>query len=447
MFSIDTGPLKIVVVNDLDTMRDILEGNSFLGRGVSMDENDALTQDIKAMRGGHGFHGIIGAQGDEWKEQRRFALQHLKDFGFGKSKMESAIMEEALELCEDIRNKIKLQGNDINIGMSINVTVLNVLWRIVASKRYDTNDTAQLDRLTRINKLFALFGFQQISLVLVSLIPDWLRHRMPTNKFILDEFSFFFQMAQDEYDEHLKTYDEGNMRDFVDCYIRERKRTEEENDVKSSFYGDNGHWNFKNVIFDLFLAGSETTTTTLHFALIFLLHNPGAYAKAKEELDKVVGSTRNLTMADKDDLHYLNALIAEIQRCGNVAPFAVNHGNFTTARIGDYVIPPGRLVCPNLSAILSDPKHFENPSKFQPERFLDETGSFKPHPALIPFGIGKRYCPGKNLAHMELFLFLGTLIQHFEFLPSSDGLPDHINCHIGVTRVPKPYRVKITSRF
>ena len=104
-----------------------------------------------------------------------------------------------------------------------------------------------------------------------------------------------------------------------------------------------------------------------------------------------------------------------------------------------------------LTEVLHDPKHFPNPYEFKPERFLNvdqESGKlvFKPHPALIPFDIGKRDCLGRSLAKMELFLFLSALLHQFEFECTSKGIPNIDDCHVGVTRMPMPFASKIKCR-
>ena len=114
-------------------------------------------------------------------------------------------------------------------------------------------------------------------------------------------------------------------------------------------------------------------------------------------------------------------------------------------------IPPDTYIAFALTEVLNDPKHFPNPTEFKPERFLEtdpDSGElvFKASPALIPFGIGKRECLGKNLAKMELFLFLSALLHQFDFEPTPKGIPDINDCRIGITRLPMPFTAKITSR-
>ena len=105
-----------------------------------------------------------------------------------------------------------------------------------------------------------------------------------------------------------------------------------------------------------------------------------------------------------------------------------------------------------LTEVLNDPTYFPNPKEFNPERFLlvdPDSGKvvFKSHPALVYFGVGKRECLGSNLAKMELFLFLSGLLHTFNFEPvEGEQIPDVDDCHIGITRVPKPFNAKITLR-
>ena len=435
------GPFNVVVINDFEILKSVMDDPKFEHRA---GQSGPAREQSMIARGGHGRHGIITNSGQEWKEQRRFTIHHLKDFGFGKSSMEGIIINEANELCEQIR---KTKDKDFAMDCLFNATVLNVLWNIVAGKRYDISNSQDLELVMRINRFFAQFGTHQLYLILYKFFPKFILNKTPRAKLFKSEFSEFFKLAETELKEHLSTYDPQNMRDFVDCYIREMKRAEAEDDQTSSFYKETGKHNFNNVMFDLFLAGSETSSTTLKFAVVYLINNPKVQTKLQAEIDKVVGQSRPISMADKPYLPYLNAVIAEVQRCGQVAPFAVQHFNHETARIGEFVIPPRTMVIPNLSAIMLDPALFPNPKEFRPERNIcQETGEFKPHPALIPFGIGRRYCLGKNMAAMELFLILGTLMQQFSFAPSAKGIPNPDKASIALTRSPCSFYASIIAR-
>ena len=96
---------------------------------------------------------------------------------------------------------------------------------------------------------------------------------------------------------------------------------------------------------------------------------------------------------------------------------------------------------------MSDPENFENPEAFEPKRYIcSSSGVYKPHPLLLPFGIGKRECPGKSLAKMELFLFFATLLHQYSFLPSKEGAPNLNSVTYPLTRSPKPFKVRVVQR-
>ena len=94
-----------------------------------------------------------------------------------------------------------------------------------------------------------------------------------------------------------------------------------------------------------------------------------------------------------------------------------------------------------------DPKNFPDPDSFDPTRFVDPaSGSFSPHPAVVPYGFGKRECLGKSLAKAEVFLFTTCLLQKFTFFPPSSGAPDLDDVVITMTRSPNPFKVRVESR-
>ena len=393
-------------------------------------------------------HGIINNSGQSWSEQRRFALRHLRDFGFGKSSMEGLISDEAKELIADLKAEIA-NKDQVTINERFNLTIVNALWIIITGKRLDPKNPADQQRIHDLNDFFKQFAITGLITVVAFRLPYFLATKIPAMIKVRELFGKLYQWFRDEAKEHEETFDAENHRDFLDSYIAERKRANAENDQSSSFYGKRGDMNYVNTMFDLFLAGSETTSTTLTFAVLLMLHDPEPWKKARKELDEVVGRSRLPTLDDRPNLPYFEALISELMRRSNVAPFAVMHSNRVEARINQYTIPEHSIVMFALSEVLNDPKLFPEPEKFKPERFLkEENGTlvYKPHPALVYFGTGKRECLGKSLAKTEIFLFLSALIHTFEFEATDEGFPDIDDCVVSVARSPKVFNAKISVR-
>ena len=165
------------------------------------------------------------------------------------------------------------------------------------------------------------------------------------------------------------------------------------------------------------MAGSESTSSSVEWALTELLLNPDVMAKAKAELTQLIGSNRKFEETDIDNLPYLNAVIKETLRLHPPIPLLVPRKatNDQTNFMG-YSIPKNTQVFVNAWAIGRDADVWDDPLCFKPERFLNSEVDYKgQNYELIPFGAGRRICAGLPLAHRLLHLILGSLIHEFEW--------------------------------
>ena len=451
IFSLNLGNDYLVYVCDFETMEKIGKMDVFTTR-QNIYEKETAAKIIHWCRHEDPDpgvnHGIVNNDGQSWSEQRRFALRHLKDFGFGRSAMEDLIIDEAKELISDIKTEIGT-NDKVVINERFNLAIINSLWQIITSKRLDPQNQEDKQRIHDLNDFFRQFGITGLVMVVALRLPMFLATKIPALIKIRGLYGRLFQWFRQESEEHEATFDGDNLRDFLDTYIAERKRANDANDVNSTFYGNKGDMNYVFTMFDLFLAGSETTSTTLTYAVLLMLHDPQPWKKAQQELDKVVGRSRLPTLADRPDLPYFEALISELMRRSNVAPFAVFHSNHVATHLNQFKIPPHAVIVFALTEVLNNPKYFPEPEKFKPERFLKEVDSklvYEPHPALVYFGIGKRECLGKSLAKTELFLFLSALVHTFDFEPTDEGFPGLDDCTVSITRSPKLFNAKISVR-
>ncbi|TNN46534.1 Cytochrome P450 2J5 [Liparis tanakae] len=196
---------------------------------------------------------------------------------------------------------------------------------------------------------------------------------------------------------------------------------------------------------DLFAAGSETTSTTLLWALVFLIKITDIQDKVQAEIDDVIGQTRLPTMEDRLNMPYTNAVIHETQRMGNIVPLNGPRKAARDTTLGGYFIPKGTSFMPSLTSVLFDKTEWETPDTFNPGHFLDAEGKFAKRDAFMAFSAGKRACLGEGLARMELFLFLVSLLQKFSF-SVPDGVELSTEGITGFIRVPHPFKVYAKSR-
>lgn len=222
---------------------------------------------------------------------------------------------------------------------------------------------------------------------------------------------------------------------------------EMEKDKKLGEDSDFSYKQMAQVVGDLFGAGSETTATSIRWAVLFLLNFLEVKCRLQREIDRIIPGERLPCLANKPYIPFVEAFVMETLRYGNVAPLAVPHGIVENDVIFEgYLIPKNTSVIFNLDSILSDPSIFEDPWRFNPDRFLDESGNLLKPKEFLPFGIGRRVCLGEAVARMELFLFLTAMIKEFDFLPPEEGVVPKIKGVVGITYSPNPYRVRVVKR-
>ncbi|KAK9165857.1 hypothetical protein Scep_001048 [Stephania cephalantha] len=177
----------------------------------------------------------------------------------------------------------------------------------------------------------------------------------------------------------------------------------------------------KGLVLMMFTAGTDTTAVTMEWAMSLLLDHPEALYKARNEIDAHLTSThdksnghhRLLQESDLANLPYLHNIIQETLRLHPAAPLLVPHSSSQDCTVGGYHVPRGTVLLANAWAVHRDPQHWVDPTEFRPERFDDDHASDVK--CLIPFGMGRRKCPGVGLAMREMALCLGILIQCFEW--------------------------------
>ncbi|OIS99493.1 flavonoid 3'-monooxygenase [Nicotiana attenuata] len=164
---------------------------------------------------------------------------------------------------------------------------------------------------------------------------------------------------------------------------------------------------------DSFVAGSDTSSSTVEWAITELIRNPRILAQAQQEIDKEVG--KNLTQ-----LTYLEALVKETLRVHPTTPLSLPRIASENCEINGYFIPKGSTLLVNVWAIARDPNEWADPLEFRPERFLP--GGEKPKVdvrgnnfEVIPFGAGRRICAGMNLGIRMVQLMTATLIHAFNW--------------------------------
>ncbi|KAF8070824.1 hypothetical protein N665_1130s0001 [Sinapis alba] len=168
----------------------------------------------------------------------------------------------------------------------------------------------------------------------------------------------------------------------------------------------------KGLMLGMMIAGTDTSAVTLEWAMACLLSHPKSMEKAKQEIDEKIGQDRLIDEPDLVNLPYLQNIVSETYRLYPAAPLLVPRSPTEDIKVGEYDVPRGTMVMVNAWAIHRDPNLWNEPEKFKPERFSD--GGEDVH-KLMPFGNGRRACPGAGLGQRIVTLALGSLIQCFDW--------------------------------
>ncbi|KAI0670927.1 cytochrome P450 [Trametes maxima] len=178
----------------------------------------------------------------------------------------------------------------------------------------------------------------------------------------------------------------------------------------------------KNVGLVSFEAGSDTTYAALSGFFLAISQHPEAQKKAQAELDAVVGRHRLPDYGDRTALVYINAVIKETLRWCVILPLALPHRTIEDDVYNGYFIPAGTMLIPNSWAMLHDPRVYERPDEFRPERFIHDgqLDPTVPDPAVHVFGYGRRVCPGRHFADEMLYLNVASILHVFNIEPPRD---------------------------
>nr|XP_016851179.1 PREDICTED: cytochrome P450 2C39 isoform X2 [Anolis carolinensis] len=378
--------------------------------------------------------GIVLSNGHVWKQQRRFGLVTLRKLGVGRKSVESQIEEESQQLVEVFARE---KGQPFDPALPITNSICNVICAITFGYRFPLEDETFKKIMDAVAFTLA-FGLSLFHL-LYEIFPWLMKHLPGPHKEALNATEMLLSLAKKEIQEHKEQKSFQEPRDFIDFYLSEIEKRK--NDPTFTYDDEN----LAQDIHDFFIAGTETTATSLKWAILLLANHPDIQDKAYKEIEDVLCSS-SFIYQDLKKLPYTNAVLHEIQRLKYPLLFGIPRQTAKDVKIRGFLIPKGTIVIPNIRTVLLDPEHWESPNEFNPKHFLDQDGHFVAREEYLAFGAGARVCLGEQLARMEFFIFLVNLMRAFRFQLPPGVKKINEEPRTGLTTPPHPYKVCAVPR-
>ncbi|XP_053565542.1 cytochrome P450 2K6-like [Bombina bombina] len=425
VFTTQLGTKKYVVLCGYETLKEAL---------VNYADEFSWRSEIPIFDEIAKGHGVLFANGENWKVMRRFTLSTLRDFGMGKQYLEEKINKENDSLIQKIES---FSGQPFENTMTMNAAVANIIVSILLDHRYDYEDPVFLRLMEIIHEIMKLLGHPMI--ILYNAYPSLFRWIPGVHKTIKKNMNEYHNFIRETFAIQREQLDANDQRNLIDVFLVKQ----EEEKLHGKYFSNE---NLVHLVSDLFAAGMETTSTTLRWGFLIMMKYSEIQKNVQNEIEKVIGSAQP-QMKHRKKMPYTDAVIHEIQRFGSIAvitsPREISHD----VVLKGYFLPKGTNVLLMLASALKDKDYFEKPDEFYPQHFLDSEGNFVKNNAFIPFSAGRRACVGENFAKMEIFLFFTRLLQKFTFqLPP--GVSDvDFSPALGLTRGPKPYFMCAVPRF
>ncbi|KAK8661886.1 hypothetical protein V6N13_091474 [Hibiscus sabdariffa] len=405
IFLLRMGQRNLVVVSSPELAKEVLhtQGVEFGSRtrNVVFDIFTGKGQDM-----------VFTVYGEHWRKMRRimtvpfFTNKVVQQYRYGWE-------AEAASVVEDVRKNPEAATNGIVLRRRLQLMMYNNMYRIMFDRRFESEDDPLFVKLKALNgersRLAQSFEYNYGDFI--PILRPFLRGYLKL----------------------CKEVKEMRLQLFKDYFLEERKKlastTRSDNNALKCAIDhildaqQKGEINEDNVLYiveNINVAAIETTLWSIEWGIAELVNHPRIQQKLRDEIDTVLGPGVQVTEPDTHKLPYLQAVVKETLRLRMAIPLLVPHMNLHDAKLAGYDIPAESKILVNAWWLANNPAHWKNPEEFRPERFFEEESKVEANGndfRYLPFGVGRRSCPGIILALPILGITLGRMVQNFELLP------------------------------
>ncbi|KAJ8768834.1 hypothetical protein K2173_023738 [Erythroxylum novogranatense] len=379
-------------------------------RNLVVVSSPELAKEVLHTQGGQDM--VFTVYGEHWRKMRR-----IMTVPFFTNKVVQQYRQgwefEAASVVEDVKKNPESATNGIVLRRRLQLLMYNNMYRIMFDRRFESEEDHLFVKLKALNgersRLAQSFEYNYGDFIPV--LRPFLRGYLRICKEVKDRrLQLFKDYFVDERKKlaSTKSMSNGGPKCAIDHILDAQHKGEINED------------NVLYIVENINVAAIETTLWSIEWAIAELVNHPEIQKKLRNELDTVLGPGHQITEPDIHNLPYLQAVIKETLRLRMAIPLLVPHMNLHDAKLGSYDIPAESKILVNAWWLANNPAHWKNPEEFRPERFLEEESKVEANGndfRYLPFGVGRRSCPGIILALPILGITVGRLVQNFELLP------------------------------
>ncbi|XP_058752192.1 cytochrome P450 71A1-like [Vicia villosa] len=405
LFSVQLGLRPAIVVSSAEIAKEVLKNNDLV-----FSNRPLVYGQQKLSYNGSDI--AFSPYSDHWREIRKICILHI----FSSKRVSSFSSIRKFEVKKMIK-KISEHANSSSVTNMSEVLIAlssTLICRIAFGKSYEDEGHER----SRFHEMLHEFQALLAEFFVADYIPymGWIDKVRGLHRRVDRCFKEFDEFYQEIIDQHLDPNREQikDREDIVDILLQLMKERSLPFDITFD--------HIKGVLMNMLVAATDTTSATSVWAMAALIKNPRVMKKVQEEVRNLVSKKDFLEEDDIQNFSYLKAVIKETLRLYLPAPLLVSRESREKCTIGGYNIPAKTILFVNAWTIQRDPNIWKNPDEFYPERFIESSINFIGQDfELIPFGAGRRICPGISMAAASLELILSNLLYFFDWkLP--DGM-------------------------
>ncbi|XP_002731729.2 cytochrome P450 1B1-like [Saccoglossus kowalevskii] len=429
VFQIQLGNTNVVILNGAEAIREALfkKAAVFAGRPnfYTMMKNNGTGSDF-----------AYSSYSEIWKKQKRMIESSLKIFVVDRQReLEDLVVMETTKMIRIVTEK---NGKAVDMRQHIHNAVAKISCLVYYSKNYDY-DNDDFTNLISCDEYFhdaiRSMGNPHDFLPVLRILPSRIQNRF-------DELVLFQKrFVSDIMAEH-KEIESGIPRDIMDNMLLIRN-TGDPSDAKKVW----SHEHICNILCNMFGAGVFGISHAIYLLILHMIIYPEVQNKLLYDIDDVVSRKRLPQLSDRTKLPYSYAVVYEVMRVTSVSSPAVPHCTMDNTNIFGYDIPKGTPLIPNIWSANYDEAIWDEPHQFRPERFLSDDGSLnkKTVAQMMAFGVGKRRCPGEQMAVTLTHLIFVILLHQCRFDKIQGDIPQ-VKFRDGLQLREDPFRVIVTQR-